>query len=87
MRLTKIETETVINFNDGEKDASISTRQKSVKTKLAKLGVVPHHTQADYEVYIVPKTWIKFRKGRILSEKEKETIRLRMQNVRKAKTA
>ena len=84
MKLTKLETETVINFNDAEKIASVSTRQKSVKLKLSKLGYTPHHNQADYEVYIVPKTCIRFGKPRVFSEESRLAMAERMKVARKA---
>ena len=87
MKLTKLETETVINFNDAEKIASVSTRQKSVKLKLSKLGYVPHHNQADYEVYLVPKTCIRFRNARVLSEESRLAMAERMKIARKAQKA
>ncbi len=78
MSLTKLETETVINFNDAEDTASITTRQRRVKTRMKKLGVEPSHKQADYEVYIVPKNWVKISPPKKVSTKQRELARERM---------
>ena len=75
MGLTRLETETVINFNDAESTAYISTRQQTIKTKMRKLGVEPDHKQADYECYEVPKRWIKISPPRRVSEKQREHAR------------
>lgn len=75
MSLTKLETETVINFNDAEGVAYISTRQRSMVTRMKKLGVEPNYSQADYDVYEVPKKWIKISPPRKLTEKQLEARR------------
>ena len=85
MNLTKSEAETVINFNDAEKVAYICTRQKSMKAKMKKLGVEPSYTQADYEVYIVPRQSIKISLPRKLSEKQKEARRATMARINSEK--
>ena len=76
--MKKIETETVISFNDEEGFAQISTRQKRVKSRMAKLGVQPHHRQADYECFRVPKKWIKISAPRKVSESVREEARNRL---------
>lgn len=73
--MKKIETETIISFNDNEPYAQISTRQKTVKTRMAKLGIKPHHKQGDYECYRVPKRWIKINPPKEMSETQKESAR------------
>ena len=72
MGLSRLERETVVNFNDLEKVAYISTRQQSVKTRLKKLGIEPIHKQADYEVYEVPKNWIKISKPKKVSDSQRK---------------
>lgn len=76
--MTKIENETVISFNDEEDFAQISTRQKRVKTRMAKLRVEPHHKQADYECYRVPKTWINIRPPWKVSDSARQGARERL---------
>ena len=39
MKLTKIEQETVINFNEAEATASVYTHSKALRRRLEKLGV------------------------------------------------
>ena len=73
--MTKIETETVINFNDAENIAHISTRQRRIKNHLRKLGILPTDKQADYECFDVPIEWISIRPRRKASEKQKEAAR------------
>jgi len=76
--MKKIETETVISFNDEESFAQISTRQKRIKTRMAKLGVNPHHKQADYECFRIPKGWIRINPPRKVSESQRETARMNL---------
>ncbi|MGH7890497.1 MAG: hypothetical protein ACRENF_08110 [Thermodesulfobacteriota bacterium] len=73
--MKKIEIETVISFNDEEGFTQISTRQKRIKSRMAKLGVKPHHKQGDYECYRVPKRWIKISSPRKVTEIQRETAR------------
>ena len=76
--MKKIEIETVISFNDEENFAQISTRQKRIKTRMAKIGVEPHHKQADYECFRVPKSWIRIRPPRKVSDSQREEARKRL---------
>jgi len=73
--MKKIEIETVISFNDEDAFAQISTRQKRVKSRMAKLGVNPHHKQGDYECFRVSKRWIRINAPRKVSDKQRETAR------------
>lgn len=75
MSLTKLEKETVINFNDAESVAYISTRQRRIKTRMKKLGIEPSSKQADYERYIIPVNCISIRRPRELSKKQLEARR------------
>lgn len=75
--MKRIECETVINFNDEESFAQISTRQKRIKNRLAKIGIKPHHKQGDYECFRVPKRWIKISAPRKVSESQREAARKR----------
>ncbi len=80
--MTKVERETVINFNDEEQVASIGTRQKKVKTHLKKLGIELHHKQADYECFLVPKSWIKITPPKRVSENQRNAARRNIINAR-----
>lgn len=73
----KLETETIINFNDLEKECQISTRQKVIKNRMKKLGVAPSHTQSDFACYRVPKKWIKVSPPRKVSEAQRKAARER----------
>lgn len=74
---TRIETETVISMNDEEDFAQISTRQRTVKTRMRKLGVEVNHKQADYECYRLPKKWIKISPPRKVSKAQRKAARER----------
>jgi len=80
--MTKLERETVINFNDEEQVARIATRQKKVKTRLKKLGVEPHSKQGDYECYLVPTSWIRIGPPKRVSENQRNAARRNIINAR-----
>lgn len=74
---TRIETETVICMNDEEDFAQISTRQRTIKTRMRKLGMERNHKQADYECFRVPKCWVKISPPRKVSEAQRKAARER----------
>lgn len=62
--LSNYERETIINFNEAEKTASVYTYNRKLQNKLNKLvGVNPdisvHRQDEESITYIVPKKWIK----------------------------
>lgn len=75
--LSNIERETVILFNEAEKTARVDTCNVKMKRQLIELnGNRPEDCklirQEDYSVVCdIPKTWVKIRANRILSEEQK----------------
>jgi len=73
MALTNIERETIINFNDAEKTASVYTSNAAMIRRLNALCLVNagvHAVRADEygTEYECPKVWIKIRPSRIISD-------------------
>lgn len=91
MNLTKYEQETIINFNAGDKDASIYTRDKAVMRKLDALVIAfPNMYRldkaTDYDkCYLVEKKCITYRKPRRLSEEQREQARQRIDEINYAR--
>ena len=90
-RLTKIERETIISFNEAETTASVYTCSMQEKNKLKELSLKSSdiHLIKDDEysqTYIIPKKVVGYFLPRKLSEEEKKkrAIRLR-QNVERHK--
>lgn len=84
--LTSYERETIINFNEEEKTASVYTYNKSLRNKLNKLvGVNPdiHVIRSSDEMseFEVPKSWIKVSppKQVNLSDEQRAAIAARLQ--------
>lgn len=82
--LTKYEMETVVNYNAAEQTATVYTRDKSVMRRLDRLVADYPDTyklinQTDIDkTYSMPKTYVNYRKPRVLSDKQKEQARQRM---------
>lgn len=81
--LTKYEQETIINFNAGETDATVYTRDKAVMRKLdtlvtefPKVYRCIGETDID-KTYSMPKACVSYRKPRRLSEEQREAARKR----------
>ena len=86
-QLTKFEQETVINFNAGEKIATIYTRDSTVMRQLDALVIeFPEvfkcvgETDID-KTYKMPKSAITYRKPRKLSQEQREKARQRMNSI------
>ena len=82
MELNNYERETIITFNEAEKTAGVYTHNGRLLRQLEQLAkdrpdecqlerVCRDGSAADY---IVPKSWIKIRPKRILSEEERERL-------------
>lgn len=78
--LLKIETETVINFNDEEKTATVYSRQRHI---IRKLDALCEKYPDDYKLikrteidatYEMSKKLVNFRNPRILSDEQKQAI-------------
>ena len=87
--LTKYEQETIINFNVGEADAVVFTRDKSVMRKLdALVNEFPEVykclkvTDID-KTYSMPKKCVKYRKPRRISKELRQQRREQMSNINK----
>ena len=96
MRLTSYEKETIINFNEGDAEASVYTYNPTLKKQLAKCAMnrpnecrqqsVSHNGQA--ADYVVPKSWIKVQPPRQanITDEQRERMRQRMQRINANKT-
>lgn len=79
--MTRLEQETIINFNEAEPTATIYTHNGALKRKLETLAD-QRPTEAKRgrafsdggREYIVPKRWVKVNASRILTEEQKANI-------------
>jgi hypothetical protein len=84
MNLTRYEQETVINYNAGEEDASVYTRDRAVMRKLDALVIEFPEVyrcikQTDIDkTYLIPKSYVSYRKPRRLSEEQRAQASERM---------
>lgn len=83
-KLSKYEQETIINFNAGESDAMVFTRDKAVIRKLdALVTEFPEvykcigETDID-KTYSMPKQYVSYRKPRRISEERRAQIKAQM---------
>jgi len=86
MKLTKIEKETIILFNQGEPDAEIFTYDKSWQKHLEnKLGLKPlEENDSGGKTYEISKDWLPYpRKPRILSPETRAKLAERMKKLAK----
>lgn len=82
MELTRCEQETIINYNEEEKTASIYTHNRALRRKLDRLtqerpeDCRPGPTAREGQVaeYIVPKAWVKVNPPRRLTEVQREQL-------------
>ena len=89
MNLSRIEQETIINYNEAETTAGVYTHNRAMLRKLEQLAAErpdecrlerrSHDGQA--ADYIIPKSWVKIRPTRIMSEAERERLRERARNM------
>ena len=87
MNLTKYEQETIINYNNEEKTASIFTYDKSLIRKLDKrLAEMPDmkliRRGEDFAEYSLPKKWIKVAFPRQYSDEQRAEMAERMRAAR-----
>lgn len=87
MNLTKYEQETIINYNNEEKTASIFTYDKSLIRKLDKrLAEMPDmrliRKDEDFAEYSLPKKWIKVAFPRQYSDEQRAEMAERMRAAR-----
>lgn len=84
MRLSKYEQETIINFNAGEKMASLYTRDRDVMTKMdsmvekyPEIYQLTKETEID-KTYQFPKAYLNYRKPRQVTNEVRDSRRDRM---------
>lgn len=83
MNLSLYEQETIINFNEEEKTASVYTHNRALRRKLEQLAEQrPEEcrltkTSHDGKAvdYAIPKTWVKITPKRVLTDEQKEERR------------
>ena len=83
-KLTKYEMETIVNYNAAEQTATVYTRDKSVMRKLDRLVAdypdsykLLNQTDID-KTYSMPKSYVTYRKPRMISNEQREQARQRM---------
>ena len=96
---SRLEQETIVNFNEEEAEARVYTFNKSLQTRLQKLTVErPDECRLDPDqrltengaaAFIVPKRWVKVAPPRTvtMSEEQAEAARERLKVAREAKKA
>lgn len=84
MSISRLEQETIINFNESEPLATIYTHNGALKRKLAKLAEErPAEVRRSRsfpegaEEYTIPKRWVKVNASRILTTEQKADIAAR----------
>lgn len=94
MSISRLEQETIINFNEAESTATVYTHNGALVRKLEGLAdqrpddVQRGRTFPDGgREYIVPKRWVKVNAGPVLTEEERERRRERAKATRKAQLA
>ncbi len=96
MNLTRYEQETIINFNEEEKTASVYTHNGTLRRRLEQLAQerpedcrlfkTCHDGQA--VEYIVPKSWLRINPPRVaapLTEEQRQQRREQLQAIRNGK--
>jgi len=92
MRLSKLERETIISFNEAESTAYVYTCNTAIKNRLAELSLknsdIYRVKEDKYsQTYIIPKKIIKFNLPRKLSEEKRKKAAIRLQqNIEKYNT-
>lgn len=86
-RITRYEQETIINYNNEEKVASVFTYDKSLIRKLnAHMDDFPDiklvNTGDDWAEYSIPKKWVKVHFPRQLTDEQRSEMAERMKNAR-----
>ena len=84
MKLTRYEQETIINYNAGEKTATVYTRDPAVMRRIDSLVIEYPDTfkcigETDIDkTYEMPKSAVTYRKPRRLSDEQREAAKKRM---------
>ena len=91
MKLSRYEQETIVNYNAGEQTATVYTRDKAVMRKLDTLVAdfpdIYTLTGQDEvsKTYSFPKSYVSYRKPRIVCKEQRERARQMMIERNKAK--
>ena len=87
MQFSRLEQETIINFNAGEDIATLYTRDKAIMRKVDALVIeFPEvyrcikATEYD-KTYEMPKSFVSYRKPRHLTDEQREQARERMEKI------
>lgn len=92
MALTNYERETIIIFNEADDMATVDTCNRGWINKLDKLvasnpKIVEGRTDEHSKRYLLPKSWVKIRAPREISDEERSVLRQRaIENLGKRKT-
>jgi len=81
MRKQRIEQETTITFNAEEDFALVGTCNPVTLRKMAKLSPEVHRKDGDWITYKVPKSWIKVRPTRVVSESQRKSSSDRLRKI------
>lgn len=87
MKLTRYEQETIINFNAGEQTATLYTRDPAIMRKVDALVIEYPDTykcigETDIDkTYVMPKSYVKYRKPRHISEAKRQQARDAMKKI------
>lgn len=81
MKLSNYEKETIVNFNESEKTASVYTHNAALQEQLAALcGSHPEQVRRTADnghgglTYELPKKWLKIKPPRVLSPAQQEVV-------------
>ena len=87
MKLSRYEQETIVNYNAGEQNAALYTRDKAVMRKLDTLVADFPDTYSLIgqdevsKTYSFPKSYVSYRKPRKLSDEQREKARKQMEKI------
>lgn len=87
-KLTKYEQETIFNYNQEEKTASCYTHDPALIRKLDRLiengeAITVSREGDGWKEYLFPKSWLKVRPPRKLSDEQRQNLANRMKSMRK----
>lgn len=84
MALSRLEQETIINFNEAEATAGVYTHNGRLKRRLEQLERDrPDDVSRDHNGdFLIPKGWVKINPPRILSEAERERLAKQIKRAR-----
>ena len=81
MSLSRIEQETIITFNEQEKEANVYTFNRKMKRRLEELSKrFPNDVTLDTVgsvgdvTYSIPKQWVRINAGKVLSAEQKAAL-------------